>query len=547
MLPAVSRRWLVVLLALGGGALASAQDRPVLHEYVPDVGADEEVSLVTGDGPEPEAIVYDGEVLPAPEGGGLRDDEVPMRAVPGDSTGREEAGRRSPSFRPDRQTELEGTLGYFTVFSPSIAPFKRVTSLDAVALAEDGVTPYLRVRDLSTRAVPLESANAAPADDRPRDRFWGSVVLDFTTGELVPLPSVSPESRILSLRTEPEADVRIERDAADNYFARLVGGGRGEPVRLVFLTDAPQGYFNQPIPDARTDAEAERVAPLPPSVQQRAERLFGPLGLRRGAPLRDNLEQLVAHFRSFEESDEPPADTGDIFTDLTLGRRGICRHRAYGFVILAHALGVPARFVHNEAHAWVEVSLAGAGWMRIDLGGAARGLEPSGDRDGPVYRPREPDPLPRPLEYERAYAQGRGRMSRGRVAGTTDMSDGPGAGGEPATPGAAPAPLTPGAPADPERSPLVLQVHQRAYSVLRGRALEVSGQVDDLSGVGVPGMRVEAMLRRGTRELLLGVTVSRDNGSFRASFGVPPELEVGDYQLLVRTPGDEHHAPATAR
>jgi transglutaminase-like putative cysteine protease len=40
--------------------------------------------------------------------------------------------------------------------------------------------------------------------------------------------------------------------------------------------------------------------------------------------------------------------------DLARGKRGVCRHRAYAFVIVAQALGIPARFVQNEAHAWVE-------------------------------------------------------------------------------------------------------------------------------------------------------------------------------------------------
>ncbi len=30
-------------------------------------------------------------------------------------------------------------------------------------------------------------------------------------------------------------------------------------------------------------------------------------------------------------------------------------------------------------------------------------------------------------------------------------------------------------------------------------------------------------------------------------FGVPPDLPVGDYQLMVRTPGNTDWAPATAR
>ncbi|HJL14607.1 MAG TPA: hypothetical protein RMH99_03055, partial [Sandaracinaceae bacterium LLY-WYZ-13_1] len=65
----------------------------------------------------------------------------------------------------------------------------------------------------------------------------------------------------------------------------------------------------------------------------------------------------------------------------------------------------------------------------------------------------------------------------------------------------------------------------------------------------VDGLRVEVLLRapRADEERLLGVTVTRDHGRFRGVFGVPPDLAVGDYQLLVRTPGNDRWGPARAR
>ena len=173
---------LVVALA------ARADDAPVLHEFVPDLGAEEGTLLVSSGGAQPDAIVYQGEVLPAPPGGGLRAGEQAMRASPGNG---EQPGRRATSFRPDRVTELNGTVGYYAVFRPTIAPFKRVTGLDAVTLAPDG-TPVLTIGDRRRRRIEVEGVHAPAPDDRPRDRFWGSVVLDFAQGNTVPFPSVSP-------------------------------------------------------------------------------------------------------------------------------------------------------------------------------------------------------------------------------------------------------------------------------------------------------------------------------------------------------------------
>lgn len=540
--------WVLLLLA----PLVRA-DTPVLHEYVPGAGDDELSELVQGRGSEPAALVYRGEIIPPPDGGPRRPGEEPMRAQPGDGEGREEPGRRSPAFRPDRVTALEGTLGYATVFSPTIAPFKRVTALDAVVEGEDG-TPVLGVADPRTRPVPLVGANA-PSDE-PRDRFWGSVVLDFASGRRVPLPSVAPESRVLTLRTEPEAQVRVEKDAADNFFAVLEAGPRRE-VRATFLMDAPQRYFGMELPEVTSDALASEVFELPEATRRDALAFAAELGLHPGDDLRTVLETLTRHFRAFVESDEPPPSSGRIYLDLARGMKGVCRHRAYAFVITAQALGVPTRFVQNEAHAWVEAKIVGNGWLRIDLGGAASALEAHGGEDRPVYRPAHPDPLPRPPAYRDSYSQLRGDV-RGLRTGEGDGGevlasgvDAPPAAAEARTTRRTPAALDqllgePSTSEEPRARPVRLRLDRERYDVYRGRRLVVTGRATDPDEQGAEGLRVEVLLR-DERERLLGVTVTEAGGLFRAAVGVPPDLPVGDYRLIVRTPGDERYLPATAR
>ena len=82
---------------------------------------------------------------------------------------------------------------------------------------------------------------------------------------------------------------------------------------------------------------------------------------------------MVGYFRSFAPSDDSPESEGDIYLDLALSKKGVCRHRAFAFLVTALNIGIPARFVHNEAHAWVEVR-DDQRWHRIDLGGAALDL-----------------------------------------------------------------------------------------------------------------------------------------------------------------------------
>ena len=162
MLLAVLTVQLAVLLVPGPTPGARA-DGTVLHEFVPDVDPDEPLRALERGGQAPEAIEYEGEVLPAPEPGAAS--EAPaMIAEPGDGVGPELPGQRSPSFAPDRQTELEGTLQYHASFNPEVAPFKRVTALDAIVLAPDGKTPVLAV------ANPMRG-RAIVSGARPRSTF----------------------------------------------------------------------------------------------------------------------------------------------------------------------------------------------------------------------------------------------------------------------------------------------------------------------------------------------------------------------------------------
>jgi hypothetical protein len=522
--------------------LCIACESPRSHTYIPRLSASE---LTAFGATTPDDLLAGGLKLPRPPGGPLRqDEEKPMLAGPSPQGGRQEPGRRVTGFRPDRVTDLEGTLGYFEVFTPAITPFKRVSALDAVGL--DGATPVLGVGDPVRRPVPVEGLDAPPPDPRPRDRFWASVVLDFSEGNAVPLPTVSPESRLLSVQSDNRA-LSFERDGADNFFAvaSLVGVRQ---VRVTYVIDAPRSYFGGALPHARTDALAAELYPLPEKVERDALTFARELALWRGMDSATALRTLVEHFRSFVESKVAPRDTGNIFLDLARGKRGVCRHRGYAFVITAQALGLPSRFVQNEAHAWVEVKLPELGWVRIDLGGAAEGLEAHATRDKPFYRPGVDDPWPRPAAYAESYSRAEraqtasGGVARGnageRVRGdrsikpTLALSQS----------NAAESRLPDG------RTPVTLTVTRYIPEVLRGTGLDVEGFAQLRSGAPVPGLRVEVSLAATDeqRAVLLGVSVTDEGGRFRGTFSVPPSIEPADYALVVVTPGDARHAAARA-
>ncbi|HEX7478230.1 MAG TPA: transglutaminase domain-containing protein [Polyangiales bacterium] len=541
-----------LLLLLWHGR-ARADDAELLHEYVPELQSTEATEALGRSDRTGASVVYDGQVLSSPDEAAVQASPA-FSATPGDGRAGELPGQRSPSFRPDRLTELEGTLDYYEAFNPAIAPFKRVTTLDAIKLDADGVTPVLVVSDSRRRELRVENPDTHAPDARPRDRFWGDVLLDFSAGRTVPLPSVSPHSRILGVQTTPEAEVRIQRDAADNYFVQLVSPAPAGPVRMVFLTDAPRAYFGATVPHLPLGSLASELPPLEPSIARRGRGFAAELGITPKSDLHFALHTLTRYFRQWHESATPPADTGDIYLDLARGQKGVCRHRAYAFVVTAQALGLPARFVQNEAHSWVEVKLPQLGFMRIDLGGAAHGLQAHGASDRPVYTPAEPDSLPRPDAYRESYStldhgvtglRPKEADVMGRWVSPSESSDGH---------AAAPAvfmsgPNASGARDHSARKPLVILLKDRTTAVLRGGKLSLTGRLTDSAGQGVPELRVEISLAAKTRKdrMLLGVTVTDEAGYFRASLGIPPDLSVGDYRLVVLSPGNERFLPVVAQ
>lgn len=550
--PGAGRRtYLTRRLALMCAALAAfwsaGCDAPKPHTYIPRLSPTELAAFGARTGP---AIENNGSKLQRPSGGPLRDgEEMPMLSGPAAQRGAQEPGRRAPGFRPDRVTELAGTLGYFEVFTPAVAPFKRVSALDAVVL--DGVTPVLTVGDPTRRAIPVEGLDSVPADGRARDRFWASVVLDFSEGNVVPLPSVGPESRLLHVELEPATQVSFERDGADNFYAVAEASGT-QQVRVTYVLDAPRTYFGAALPSAKTDALSKEVFPLPDKVQRDALAFARELGLARGMDSATALTKLVEHFRSFEESKLAPEDTGNILLDLARGKRGVCRHRAYAFVIVAQALGFPARFVQNEAHAWVEVKLPELSYLRIDLGGAAEGLDPHALKDKPFYRPQVEDPWPRPRAYEESYARASRALQNaaGASSGLTHGNAGDRGRDDPALKPTLARSQTRARESEmpDERTPVVLSVNRYLPEVLRGQSFEVEGSARKRSGAPVEGLRVEVSLAApdSERAVLLGVAVTDEAGLFRGNFTVPPSIEPADYALVIVTPGDARHAAARA-
>jgi len=539
--------------------------RPVLHLDVPPPGEATEVGTQPrspqplfgpdpGEGQNPSAFAYRNKILPAPQTGPEPTEAEPVHGRDGFAVD------RITESKPDGITNADDTLQYVEVFNPAVLPFKRMSALDSVRA---DYTLFTAGPD-TLQDLPV---GGAPSPDR--DLFWGDLVVELSPGQDVALPSVAPDMRIISYEVEPRTTVKFSKDGADNYFVRSDETGSGGTYRLRFMVDAPATYFAPSVPsNLRVDqvaglAPAGLLKPLPDKVQSAVAKALQRLNIDSSMPLRRALNGLVHHFREFEAG-VLSKNAKDIYLDLVFEQVGVCRHRAFAFMVTANGLGIPTRYVTNEAHAWVEVWLPDVNWVRIDLGGAALRMVVDNAQDKSVYQPRSEDPFVKPPGYENNYTQLEGeiaglsdeQIAEGReIASALDSSA--------FQPGRAPtqAPQDPrnlvigpgtelpqlAAEAMENKRRTRLTVDYVDANAFRGETMTVRGRLVS-EGKGLGGQRIDIYLapdgRSGNEAHFVDRTVTEPSGEFTVFAQVPGQLDLQGYEVFASTPGDSRFAPA---
>lgn len=334
---------------------------------------------------------------------------------------------RRSRILPDSATgpETGGERLYHEVFAPAVYPYKRMSVLDGV---DDDGAMKLRRSDLV--AVPVEKTGAAPG----RDPFYGSVVVDFVAGQAVPLPTPAAGFRILSYRSTPTRSLSFFVDGAENLYVSSPTGGRH---RLVYLMDVAPRYFAGPLLPPGTpapllgDVPDDLIAPLPRKLKREASTVLREIGVRTssGSDYQALLAQLVQYFRGFTVGELPDEGVGDLYLRIALSKRGACRHRSYAFVITALAAGIPARYVENELHVFVEVWIPdargrGGYFRRINLGGAPLSQRIVDGENRVAYREKGSDPFPTPPNFHSGVPSHVPGQPRQPGSGGSDGSDG---------------------------------------------------------------------------------------------------------------------------
>ncbi len=504
----------LLLAAVAIAAPSLAADGVILHEYVPyDPTTDGDLGAVTMEGGFAAELETRSGKITAPDAGRPIGPKTPKYgskpAFPG------------AAYLPDLDTKRPDTLPYDDPFRPSIAPFKRLVAFDAVE-------PDYRLVVRDPRAVTVDLAREADPTGAV-DTFYADLAVDLVAGDRIRVPTPIAGSRIKrAYLSASSLAFHFERDGAENLF--VVGAGSG-PARLVMELAAPRDSFA-----GATSAydwhelRADLLPPLPANVRAAADGVAKELGIDKTRRPSVAIRQLVDYFRGFKESDDPPASSGDVYLDLVHSKKGVCRHRAFAFMVTALGLGIPTRFVGNEAHAWVEVH-DGYLWRRIDLGGAGRVLDDKSEKPGKP-QPRYEPPAD-PYEWPAGATKGSDLVPPTTSPPTTPTSS-------PTTAPTLSPSSAPPSSAPPSKVTLSLVgATGDPVEVQRQKTLHAKGHLSASDGAPCKRVRVEIVLARsgGGAERVVGVLATDDAGDYDGTVTIPSDLPLGDYAIVAKTPG----------
>ncbi len=292
------------------------------------------------------------------------------------------------------------------VFFPRIAsPFWAVPIDTSSGVS--GLSDTMSPGDISSLSLSSDVAFRARFFDavpEPRDRYWRALVLYRFNGRswsgsdaaIGRRPAEQVEVRGDPVRYQvtmeptrqqwlPALEIPYRWDLPRTYMGRM------QELMRIFPIDQRVAFEVESYTDYRSEAELSDFGrrwftSIPANSNPRTVELAGEL-YRQSASAREFIDAVLAKFHDddFYYTLRPPAlgsDPVDRFLFET--RRGFCEHYASAFALMMRAVGIPARVVlgfqggevnpmgdymivrQSDAHAWVEVWLAGRGWVRVD-------------------------------------------------------------------------------------------------------------------------------------------------------------------------------------
>ncbi len=522
---------------------------PVLHErFEPDPAEDLRYGATTPSGKMPASMETRSGLVVAP-------DET--LTAPGPEAhaygGAHTPSSADSSYHLDRLTTRPERVKYDEPFRPSVLPFKRLYAFDRL---EPGLS--FGVQDET-----LDPVEVGGTVEHTEDAFFADFAVDVVGGVPVRIPSVGPGARIRALHVDPPQEVQVLQDSAENWFLK---GSYNARVRAVMQLSIERQVFGSMFRNVAWASLGPHAPPIPARIAEEARKVAAHIGVSRADSPARAVMTLVDYFRRFRESSELPTSNSlaDLYVELSLEQKGVCRHRAYAFAVTALALGIPTRVVHNEAHAWVEVYDSEL-WHRIDLGGAATDVQESRpDPFAPTHKPpndpyswpegatsaRELTPS-RPISPSRATDAAAQRPDDDGTPDSEARDDDPGSSADASHesernsgrdasgswPGALPSLSTSTSalgPAAPKEPTVILRLGEK--ELLRGRPLKVQGSAEK-DGRPCRLSRVDIYVNAPDAPRAIGSVATGRDGKFEGHVTLPPTTPVGTLELSAKVAG----------
>lgn len=446
----------------------------------------------------------------------------------------------------DNATERVDQLNYFSNFTPSIIPYKR-------SVAQNKIEKNGGKYEFSVQSSPYEKIEIHETQPPESDIFWGSFLVQSESNQLHPIPSISPNQVILEIKSEPPSRIHIYKDGADNFAIKTDQNTR---IRINIKLAVPTQYFQGKFPRIRwAMLSSKKRIPLATNIKKVAARVQKKINVSRKDSPRDALLKLIAYFRNFEGKSFPERlRKGDLYELIALHQVGVCRHRAQAFVITSNALGIPSRYVYNEAHAFVEIYWPQIGWRRVDLGGAANELNAAIQDGRGTYKNAE-DTLPQPPRFIDEI----NRMRAQNNEDSTDTSDNLETNSE-KTMNSDNSPSAPfkedststasehisNPPVEDLRQTPNLHVFSARKNVKRGASIRITAELR-FRGKAIKNEAIHAFIGpAGEKDPLyateIGTAITNTKGRISAEFQIPPTQTIGRWEIFLIFEGSESYA-----
>ena len=217
------------------------------------------------------------------------------------------------------------------------------------------------------------------------DELPGSaeIILD---GYWQPLPSVSPQDKLRAIRVSHDdkviTDIEIARSLTTGQLLIRKQQTTSMPVTADFIIVPQLDYFT-PLTDSET-VSIETDACENPLRELLDNNIFNVTDdhhegyhllrtINAIANIPKRLDALLQWLNTFSQEHNIAGEHEKLLLNILKEKQGVCRHKALVFHTFCKYWGIIARQVHNDSHAFVEVSPdLGITWRQYQLEGQAK-------------------------------------------------------------------------------------------------------------------------------------------------------------------------------